>query len=106
MALETEILSATATSEPSILSVFLLGLGTVFVGLICLIFIIKIYSLIVRSTSQKKQGEAAQEMQSPATAVAPVENRGELIAAVSAAVATVMGKNAQAIRILSFKKVG
>lgn len=86
------------------LLIVLLGFGTVFVGLVCLIFIVKLYSFVCqRLTKGKKKAkpEAAAE-----AVVEQGEDRQQLIAAVAAAVATVMGKDTQGIRILSFKKVG
>ena len=91
---------AAATST---LITFLLGIGIVFIGLIALIVIIKILGALMRGTNKAKpQAEAAPE---PAKAPEPVGDRGEIIAAVSAALATVMGESVNGIRIVSFKKV-
>ena len=53
------------------------------------------------------QGLCARNVLRPAAvpAPAPIENRGEIIAAVSAALAEEMGTDISAIRILSFKKI-
>ena len=88
------------------LTTFGLGFGTVFVGLICLIFIIKLMSVIFNALQGKKKAAPA-----PAAAVAPapaaeeIPNRGQFIAAVSAAIATVMGTDVSGLRILSVKKI-
>lgn len=78
-----------------------MGLGTVFVGLVCIIIICKIMSLFF--ANKKVQEETKIQ---PAVAAEPVtENRQEILAAVSAAVAEDMGTDVSAIRILSFKKI-
>ena len=88
----------------STLITFLLGLGIVFIGLIALILIVKLMGVIMRAVGkQKKEPEKA-----PAPAAAapvPEGDRGEIIAAVSAAIATVLGESVSGIRIVSFKKV-
>ena len=85
----------------SLAYVILLGLGTVFVGLICLIFLIKLLSLIV-AKAQKKETAAAPVK---AAANTPEPNRQELVAACSAAIASVMGVGVQGLRILAIKKL-
>ncbi|MDO4543015.1 MAG: OadG family protein [Clostridia bacterium] len=109
LSLLTEVAQTTseAAVPPSNLSVMLLGFGTVFVGLIMLIFIVKIYSLLVRNLSKPKTEAVPQAVAAPAAPVtAPIENRQEIIAGIAAAIATVMGKDVEAIRITSFKRVG
>ena len=74
--------------------VVLMGMGTVFFGLICLIVLTSIMGRILGR-------EAA-----PAVAAAPAEpNRQEVVAAVSAAIAEELGTDITGIRILSMKKV-
>ncbi len=73
-----------------------MGLGTVFVGLICIIIICKIMSVFCK----ERKGEA------PVNEIPTViENRQEIIAAVSAALAEDLGTDISAIRVLSFKKI-
>ena len=89
----------------SIGEVVLLGFGTVFIGLILLILVIMLMGKIVSSAeSKKKVPEKA------APAAAPVQNDGianrqEFVAAVSAAIATVMGTDVSGLRIKSIKKM-
>ena len=85
------------------LSTTLLGLGTVIVGLICLIIIVKLMSFLFGLFS----GKRADAAQTPTPAPAPeqIENRQQFVAAVSAAVATSMGTNVSGLRITSIKKV-
>ena len=92
--------------EYSNLFVCLMGIGTVFVGLICIIILVTVMSKIVLGLEKKGSREAAEETLTKA-APAP-ENVGvtpELIAAVSVAVAEEMGTEVSAIRIVSLKRV-
>ena len=81
--------------EYSDLFVVLLGLGTVFAGLLCIILLITVMSWLCSRTAPK----------------APAANGGSggvtpaMIAAVSAAIAEDMGTDVSAIRIVSMKKV-
>jgi len=88
-------------------TVVIFGFGTVFVGLISLIFVISLMSAIYNKVAKKAAPAAA-----PAAKAAPapaaddkIENRGQFVAAVSAALATVMGKDVSGLRIVSIKKV-
>ncbi len=91
--------------EPSNLFVCLLGIGTVFIGLICLILLCKIVGLLTN------KAEKTTEKATPVTAVSvskasqTIENRQEIVAAVSAAIAEELGTDISALRILSFKKI-
>jgi sodium pump decarboxylase gamma subunit len=92
---------AAATST---LITFLLGLGIVFIGLIALILIIKLMGWIMRK-AQKQQPQPEQKTEAAPVERIPEGDRGEIIAAVSAAIATVLGESVSGIRIVSFKKV-
>lgn len=82
-----------------VLSVAGIGMGTVFVGLICLVGICKLIGLVVSKLPDKKG--------SPKKAPAPAEipNRQEFVAAVSAALAEELGADVRAIRITSIKRI-
>ena len=84
----------------SIIFVCLMGMGTVFFGLICLIVLT---TLLGRICGRKQQ--AAPEAAISAPAAVPAVNQQELIAAVSAAIAEELGTDITGIRILSIKKV-
>ncbi len=88
--------------EYSNLFVCLMGMGTVFFGLICLIILTTIMGKIVG-------GRAASAVPAPAAApvpaAAPEGNRQEIAAAVSAAIAEELGTDITGIRILSMKKL-
>ena len=87
--------------------VVVMGMVTVFIGLICIVLLCKILGAIC-SIAEKKQGdEETAPVTAPAAAgVQPAaENRQEIFAAVSAALAEEMGTDVSAIRIISFKKI-
>ncbi len=94
------------SAATSTLVTFLLGLGIVFIGLVALILIIKVMGAVMRGVNAKKAKEIppAEETKA-APAPVPEGDRGEIIAAVAAAVATVLGESVSGIRIVSFKKV-
>lgn len=81
------------------LFVCLMGVGTVFVGLICIILLVSLMSFFCRKTEKKV---AAAPVAVPRVEIA---DKGALIAAVSAAIAEDMGEDISAIRITSIKKV-
>ena len=92
-------------SMPLWLSTTILGFGTVFVGLLALILIVILSSKIITSLSAKKKEEPVKAAPAPAAGGDEIPNRQEFVAAVSAAIATVMGKDVSGLRIRSIKKV-
>lgn len=84
--------------EYSSIFVCLLGMGTVFFGLIC---------LIARLSHERRGGprEKAAPAPVPAAPRPPGEVTPELVAAVSAALAEELGTDITGIRIVSMKKV-
>ena len=87
----------------SSLFVCLMGMGTVFFGLICLIGLTSLMGRIIGNTPSTISAAATP---APAAALAAVEpDRQELIAAISAAIAEELGTDITGIRILSIKKV-
>ena len=82
--------------------VVLMGMGTVFFGLICLIVLTGIMGRILG----REAAPAAAAPAAPVAAAPTVEpNLQELVAAVSAAIAEELGTDITGIRILSMKKV-
>lgn len=88
-----------------------MGLITVFVVLICLIVLIKILGAIMVKV---KGNEAPAPVKAPAPSApakavpanaAASENRGELVAAISAAIAEEMGTDPAHLRIHSIRRV-
>lgn len=80
-----------------------LGMGTVFVGLICLILICYLMGALCRLFEGKKK--AAPAVAAPAVKNQPIENKQEIVAAVCAAVAEDIGCDAKNIKVTSFKRV-
>ncbi len=85
------------------LFVCLMGICTVFIGLICIIVLVSAMSAVVRATDK------ALAQPAPAVAAVPAAPGDQvspaMVAAVSAAIAEEMGTDISAIRIVSFKKV-
>lgn len=85
------------------LFVVAMGLATVFVGLICIIFVCMIMSAVIRAFT--KNNEAAPQNASAPVATASIADREKVVVAISAAIAEEIGEEAGAIRIVSLKKV-
>lgn len=102
-----------ASSMPSGGLVVLMGMGIVFVGLICIVLLCSLMSKVVKILERMNESApapAAAPVAAPAAThvaavQAPVENRQELVAAISAALAEELGTDVSGIRILSLKKV-
>lgn len=94
------------TTNVSPVFVLLLGMGTVFFGLLCLIVLTKLMSKVLGGE------KAAAAQAAPAVAAAPakavtldVADRKAFDAAIAAVIATYMGGEPQGLRIRSIKKV-
>lgn len=94
-----------------ILFVCLMGMGIVFLGLICLIILCSMMSAVIGQKGSAKAdapAAVAAPVQTPASApsdeLSP-EKRREMIAAVSCVLAEELGKDVSAIRVISFKKI-
>lgn len=100
------ILSAAETMVPEQNNAFvvLLGIGTVFVGLIALIIICKLMGMFFAGTNNVDAPvKAASAASAPAAQEIP--NRQEMVAAISAVLAEELGTDVSAIRIHSIKRV-
>lgn len=82
--------------------VVLLGMGTVFAGLILIIILCKLMSIFVRATEKTTQ---ADKNVSSSDTVAPITDKQPLLAAISAAVAEDLGTDITKVRIHSIKKI-
>lgn len=87
--------------------VVIMGLATVFVGLICIIFVCMIMSAIVRAFVKAKPEEKSVAPTAPAAPVGntAIADRDRVVVAISAAIAEEIGEDAGAIRIVSLKKI-
>ena len=93
-------------SDPGMGLVIGMGLGTVFVGLICIIVICYIMGAIIKLFEKHTPAEEPKpELQAAPAESAPIENKGELIAVISAVIAEDLGESVEAIRIKSIRKV-
>ena len=93
------------------LTVILMGIGVVFAGLIGLIIVCtvmgKICSAAFKNKTAEKAAPAAPVAATPAPAAADavIANRGEFVAAVSAAIAEASGTDAGGLRIVKIEKL-
>lgn len=89
--------------------VCVMGIGTVFISLIILILVCVLLSRVTNGLAKADKKSQATAPVSPvapvAQAPAVIENRGEFVAAVSAALAEELGTDVTGIRILSIKKL-
>ena len=86
--------------------VLLLGMGTVFFGLFCLIVLTKLMSKVLGEGKDAAVKAAPAAAAAPAQTAAPdVADRKAFDAAIAAAIATYMGGEPQGLRIRSIKKV-
>lgn len=87
--------------------VVLMGMGTVFVGLICIIILVVLMGKIIGAITKDTPAPAAAPAVSPAPVAAPTEipNRPELVAVVSAAIAEDLGTDISKIQIHSIKRI-
>lgn len=94
--------------EVSLPFVVLMGIGTVFFGLICIIFLSMAMSAICRSMGDAPapaSAAPAPAAAAPAPGAAAIPNRQAMIAAIAAAIAEEEGTDLAGIRILSVKKL-
>ena len=89
--------------EYSNLFVVLMGLGTVFAGLLCIILLVTLMSWVCARPSAPKP--VPQMPAAPAALLASGAGTPAMMAAVAAAIAEDMGTDVSAIRIVSMKKV-
>lgn len=102
----SKVAEESAKKDPEILQVVVVGIGTVFIGLIAIVLICKIVGLFCKTA--KGDGDASKPVaQKTAAPVvnAPIENKGEIVAAVCAVVAEELGTDVSALRVRSFKKL-
>lgn len=80
--------------------VVLMGLGIVFFGLICIVFLCQIMSFVCKSITKEAPAAVA-----PSPLEEAIPNRPEFVAAVSAAIAEELGTDVSGIKICSIKKL-
>lgn len=87
--------------------VVVMGIATVFIGLICIIILCEVMGAICKALiKDKKEKAPSQAAVTPAPEnYAPIENKQELVAAVCACIGEELGCDVKNIRVLSFKRV-
>ncbi len=99
-------ISLEAAEKIGNLTVFGFGFGLVFVGLICIIVICSIMGALCKALIKDGKKTAAPAANaSSQTSGNAIVNKGEFVAAVSAALAEELGTDVTGIRILSIKKL-
>lgn len=89
--------------------VCLMGLGTVFTGLVCIVLICKLLSIVLTSFAKLEKAVApeaasAPKASAPAMDLAPAE-KSAVVAGICACIAEELGTDASNIKVLSFKRV-
>lgn len=90
---------------PSHLFVCLMGLGTVFLGLLCIICLCKLMSTLCIHLTNTDHTQPTTEEVVPTSSPLQMPNHKQFVAAVSAAIAEDLGTDISAIRIVSIKKL-
>ncbi len=80
-----------------------MGIGVVFVGLVCIVVLCKIMSFFCKEKETVAQAPAPVAV--PPVQAAPIANKQELIAGICAVIAEELGTDVSSIRVLSFKKI-
>lgn len=80
----------------------IVGMATVFIGLICIILLCKLMSLVCSLLPEKEVETAKAPVSAPVAS--DIVNKQEIVAAVCAAIAEENGTDVKNIRVVSFKK--
>ena len=95
--------------EVNDLFVVVMGIGTVFVGLICIILLCKILGVCCQLLAKKENTDVSAPIVTAPVAATPtpavIPNRRETVAAIAAAIAEDLGTDVSAIRIVSIEKI-
>ncbi len=86
--------------------VCLMGMGTVFIGLICIVLICNIMSAVMKKYSNlAAETVPAASATDPAGVNMPIQDKQAMIAGTCAVIAEELGTDVRNIRVLSFKRV-
>ncbi len=93
-----------------ILNTCLLGIGTVFAGLICIIALVEIMHYVLNLQFSNKDGKSEPAATAPAAPTnvsrgVEVRPSEEVVAAITAAIAEELGGNIEGIKIVSIKQI-
>ena len=82
-----------------------MGIGTVFVGLISLVFICTALSSVCKMLVKNTPAPVSSPAQAPQRAASgEIANKGEIVAACCAAIAEELGEDVKNIKVVAFKK--
>ncbi len=85
--------------------VCLMGMGTVFIGLICIVFICSVISFVIRLFTKKSPAAVATATNVASAISLPIQDKQAIIAGTCAVIAEELGTDVSNIRVLSFKRV-
>ncbi len=85
--------------------VCLMGMGTVFIGLICIVVICSIISMAIRLFAKKSSAAVVPATNTAPKTALPIQDKQAIIAGTCAVIAEELGTDVSNIRVLSFKKV-
>jgi len=85
--------------------VCIMGIGVVFLGLICLIFITYAMSEVCKSFEKKIPQKKTEKPTAGEKPAEEIQNKQEIIAASCAVIAEELGTDVSNIRVTSFKKL-
>ncbi len=95
-------------TELSNLFVCIMGMGTVFIGLILIVLICKLLSLATSALAKTAPASPAKVAAAPKAAALPMPTGAEkaaILAGVCACIAEEIGTDAENIKVVSFKRV-
>ncbi len=85
--------------------IVIMGISTVFIGLIAIIVICMIMGALCKSFVKEDKKTEPVKTQAKTTAPAEIENKQEIIAACCAAIAEELDTDVSGIKVVSFKRV-
>ena len=91
--------------EYSSLFVTLMGIGTVFFGLICIIFLTMAMGAVLKGKEKAPAAAAAAPAAAPAPAPKPQGMQPEIVAAITAALSEEVGISSRSMNIVNIKKI-
>ena len=83
--------------------VVVMGIATVFVGLICIILLCTVLGAVCKALVKEETPKS--QTQAPAKNLPMPENKQEILAAVCAVIAEELGTEVEALKVVSFKRV-
>ena len=84
--------------------VCIMGMGTVFTGLICIVVICMLMSLVIKAFSKETAAAPVKAPVAKAVALDP-KTKAEIIAGACACIAEELGEDASNIKVVSFRQI-